>query len=75
MSHEHGIMDAIATHPAGATIATVTATSGIANWFDLIGDVLGIIAVCASMAVSYIIFKKHSYELKRMKAEDTEDQK
>lgn len=68
MSRE--IVDALITHPATATVATVTATSGIANWFDVIGDVFGLVAVFASIAVSYIVFAKHKYELERMRAED-----
>ena len=70
----HAITDALTTHPATAAVATVTATSGIANWFDILGDVLGLIAVCASIGVSYIVFMKHKYDLDRMKAEDDEDE-
>ena len=62
--------DALISHPASATVATVAATSGVANWFDLIGDALGLVAVCSSIAVSYIVFAKHKYDLDRMKAED-----
>ena len=68
MSHE--ITDALITHPASTAVATVTATSGIANWFDVLGDVAGLVAVFATIAVSYIVFMKHKYELDRMKAED-----
>ena len=73
MSHE--ITDAMLNHPVSATVATVTATTGIANWFDLIGDALGLVAVCCTIAVSYIVFRKHQYELDRMKAEDSKEDK
>lgn len=68
MSHE--ITDTLISHPVTTGVVAATATSGIANWFDLLGDVLGLIAVCASIGVSYIVFAKHKYDLDRMKAED-----
>ena len=72
MSHGD-ITGAILSHPASATVATVTASTAIANWIGLFGDVLGLVAICASIAVSYIMFKKHKYDLDRLKALDNED--
>ena len=68
MSHE--ITDALVSHPATTGVVAATATSGIANWFDLLGDVVGLIACVASIGVSWIVFMKHKYDLDRMKAED-----
>lgn len=63
----------VLTNPKVATaVASATAGSGLANWFDWVNSGLSLIAVCAGITLTAILIRKHLYEFRVMKRRDME---
>ena len=63
----------VLTNPKVATaVASATAGSGLANWFEWINSGLSLVAVCAGITLTTILIRKHLYEYRMMKQRDME---
>jgi hypothetical protein len=71
------VIEALASHPISAGIATAAISAPVIDWFGIASNITTLIAGCMGIAVAHFVIRNHrsstalnEYKLKRMKDED-----